>query len=279
MQFDEFKVWLSSDKRRPLIMGILNVTPDSFSDGGKYNNPQKAIDFAIKMEDEGAAIIDIGGESTRPGADSINLKEELSRVIPVIEGIRKKSDISISIDTYKADVAEEAINSGANIINDISGLRFDKNMVRLASKMQCPVVIMHMLGNPQNMQDNPLYNDLITDLVLFFQDRIDFMITNGISQNNIIIDPGIGFGKTVEHNFTILRKLDQIVKLGFPVLIGPSRKSFIGTTLQLPPEDRIEGTAAAVTAAIVNGARIVRVHDVKEMARVVKITEKICGIS
>ena len=279
MNIDRFNTWLSNDNRKPLIMGILNVTPDSFSDGGRYDNSLKAVAHAIKMEEEGADIIDIGGESTRPGATPIDIEEELERVIPVIEGIRKKSNIIISIDTYKSIVAEKAISAGANVINDISGLRFDENMVHVASETQVPVIVMHMLGNPQNMQIDPFYSNLMEELISFFQDRVDVLISNGINKNHIILDPGIGFGKTVEHNFTIIRELSRIVDLGFPVLVGPSRKSFIGKTLSLPPEDRIEGTSAAVTAAIMNGSRIIRVHDIKEILRVIKVAEKICGIS
>ena len=279
MKIDSFNSWLSDDNRKSLIMGILNVTPDSFSDGGKYYNSQKAIDYALKMEDEGADLIDIGGESTRPGAKPVTIEEELNRVIPVIKGIRKISNVVISIDTYKSNVADKTIRAGAHIINDISGLRFDNNMMKLVSDLQVPVIVMHMLGNPQNMQNDPSYNHLMEELIFFFQERVDLMTSNGILKNNIILDPGIGFGKTVEHNFTIIRELNRIVDLGFPVLTGPSRKSFIGHTLNLPPEERIEGTIAAVTAAIMNGSRIVRVHDVKKIRRVVKITENICGIS
>lgn len=279
MKSDNFNIWLKEIDKTPLIMGILNTTPDSFSDGGKYNSYLKAIDYAFKMEDDGADIIDIGGESTRPGAKSVNSEQELKRVIPVIEGIRKKSNITISIDTYKSDVADKAILAGANIINDISGLRYDEQMVHIASKSQVPVIVMHMLGNPQNMQSNPSYINLIQELIYFFEERVDVLTSSGVKKNNIILDPGIGFGKTIDHNFTIIRELNRIVCMGFPVLVGPSRKSFIGNMLNLPTEDRIEGTIAAVTAAIINGSRMVRVHDVKEVLRAVKITEKICGIS
>ena len=279
MKIDSFNSWLKDNNQRTLIMGILNVTPDSFSDGGKYNNSQKAVDYALKMEDEGADLIDIGGESTRPGAKPVTIEEELNRVIPIIDGIRRNTTIAISIDTYKSSIAATAITTGANIINDISGLRFDNDMIRLASELQVPVIVMHMLGNPQNMQNDPSYNNLIEELIFFFKERVDLMTSNGILRNNIILDPGIGFGKTTEHNFTIIRELSSIVGLGFPVLVGPSRKSFIGHILNLPPEERIEGTAAAVTAAIMNGSRLVRVHDVKIIRRVVKITENICGIS
>ena len=278
MKIDSFNTWLKGDNRKTLIMGILNVTPDSFSDGGKYNNSQIAEDYALKMENEGADIIDIGGESTKPGAKPVAIEEELKRIIPVIKGIRKISNVVISIDTYKSNVADKAIKAGANIINDISGLRFDNDMIRLAGELQVPVIVMHMLGNPQNMQNDPSYNNLMEELIFFFQERVDLMTSNGILKNNIILDPGIGFGKTVEHNFTIIRELNRIVDLGFPVLTGPSRKSFIGHTLNLPPEERIEGTIAAVTAAIMNGSRIVRVHDVNKISRVVNVTEKICDI-
>ena len=279
MKLDNFNIWLKDNNKKTLVMGILNVTPDSFSDGGRYAKFSKAIAHAIKMEEEGADIIDIGGESTRPGAKPVDIEEELKRVLPVIEGIRKKSNIIISIDTYKSAVAGKAISAGANIINDISGLRFDNNMVRLAGETQVPIIVMHMLGNPQNMQNDPSYTNLMEELISFFQDRVDVLTSNGINKNSIILDPGIGFGKTSDHNFTIIHELSRIVDLGFPTLVGPSRKSFIGNILNLPTDDLLEGTAAAVTVAIMNGSRIVRVHDVKEMHRVVKITEKICGIS
>ncbi len=199
--------------------------------------------------------------------------------MPVIEGIRKKSNIVISIDSYKSNVASTAIAAGANIINDISGLRFDNKMIHFASEAQVPVIVMHMLGNPQNMQNDPSYSNLMNELITFFQERVDLLTLNGINKNNIILDPGIGFGKTNDDNLTIIRELSRVVALGFPVLVGPSRKSFIGDTLNLPLEDRIEGTAVVVTTAIMKGSRIVRVHDVKEMLRVVKMTENICGIS
>lgn len=279
MNVDSFNTWLSNDNRKPLVMGILNVTPDSFSDGGKYNNLNKAINHAIRMEGEGADIIDIGGESTRPGAKPVDIEEELKRVIPVIEGIRKRSNIIISIDTYKSVVAAKAISAGAGLVNDISGLRFDKNMVRIVSESKVPVIVMHMLGNPQNMQSDISYANLMKELILFFEERVSVLTANGVNKINIILDPGIGFGKTINHNLTIIRELNRIVDLGFPVLVGPSRKSFIGNILNLSFEERIEGTAAVVTVAIMNGSRIVRVHDIKEMLRIVNMTEKICGIS
>jgi len=279
VNIDKLNTWLANFKRPPLLMGVLNVTPDSFSDGGNFQNTDLALKHVWKMEVEGADIIDIGGESSRPGAQPISVDKELKRVIPVIEKIREKSDIVISIDTYKSEVAQKAIEAGADIINDISGLRYDKNMVELASKLNTPVVIMHMLGNPQNMQKNPVYKDVINDLISFFKKRIEFLLNRGLEKQNIVLDPGIGFGKSIDDNFTIIRRLDEFSILDCPLLVGPSRKSLIGKTLNLPPDKRIEGTSAAVTASIMNGAKILRVHDVKEMSRVIKITEKICGIS
>jgi len=279
MNINLFNEWLLKYKKSPLLMGILNVTPDSFSDGGKFDRVDSAIQHAIKMESEGSDIIDIGGESSRPGAEPVSLTEELDRVIHVIEKLRKNSDIVISIDTYKSEVAEEALNAGANIINDISGLQFDSKMVEVASKYNVPIIIMHMLGNPQNMQKDPSYKNVTGEIISFFEDRIKYCVDNRIEKHNIIIDPGIGFGKTVEHNFILIRELKEFESLNCPILVGPSRKSFIGTTLNLPVDQRVEGTAATVTASIINGANILRVHDVEEMNRVIKITEKICGFS
>ena len=257
-------------------MGIVNVTPDSFSDGGQFYHPEKAIIHAIQLINDGADIIDIGGESSRPGANHVLLQEELERTIPVIQKIRQTSpDTLISIDTYKSEVAIRAIEAGANMINDISGLTMDKTMPNIAADLGVPIVIMHMQGTPANMQVNPHYEDLILDITSFFSDQIKLANTAGIEMAHIILDPGIGFGKTIDHNFQLIQNLNEFCKLGYPILIGPSRKSFIGTTLDLPTEDRLEGTSAVVTAGIMNGARIVRVHDVKEIKRVVTITEKI----
>lgn len=275
LTLDKFKSWCQNPERPTLIMGILNVTPDSFSDGGKYFSTESAIDHALNMISDGADIIDIGGESTRPGAESLDEDEEMNRIIPVIKGLRKKSDILVSVDTYKASVAEMAISAGANIINDISGLSFDSEMVSLVADNKVPIVIMHIKGNPKTMQKDPVYQDLIGELVAFFLKQIQLAEKKGIKQFQIILDPGIGFGKKYEDNFTILHNLKSICELGYPVMIGPSRKSFIGETLNLPSDKRIEGTSAAITAGVLNGARIVRVHDVKEMKRVVRIAEKI----
>jgi len=275
MTRSEFSRRLSDPHQPTLIMGILNVTPDSFSDGGQYLRVDKAISRALEMEREGAEIIDIGGESTRPGAEPVPLQEELNRVLPVIEGLAKRTRVLLSIDTYKAEVAEQALAAGAHLVNDISGMRFDPGMAPLVARTQVPVVIMHIKGTPREMQVNPTYENLMQEMIAYFHERVEFCRSEGIKNDQIILDPGIGFGKRLKDNFELLRRLDEIVQLGFPVLVGPSRKSFIGKTLDLPVDQRLEGTAAAVTAAILKGARIVRVHDVREMKRVAIISDHI----
>ena len=277
MDGNQFRKWLKHTRRDTLIMGILNVTPDSFSDGGKFIHLDKALSQAQYMEKNGADIIDIGGESTRPGAISVSVKEEINRTIPVIEEIRKFSNISISIDTYKSEVAEKALLAGADFINDISGFTFDSRMMEIVKKFDVPVVLMHIKGTPQDMQTNPTCIDVIKDLLEFFSFQINKALDFGIKKVQIIIDPGIGFGKQLNDNFILIRRLREFSKLGCPILIGPSRKSFIGLTLDSPPEFRLEGTLAAVSAGILNGASIVRVHDVKEVKRTVIITDKIMG--
>ena len=259
-------------------MGILNVTPDSFSDGGLYLSKNEAVDRALQMVHEGADIIDIGGESTRPGAEPVSEEEELSRVLPVVEALVSEVNVPISIDTYKSTVANLCFEAGASIINDISALRFDDAMTELVANYSAYVVLMHMKGTPRNMQDAPDYSDVVGEVKVFFEERITAAKSSGIARKHIILDPGIGFGKTPIHNFTILSDLERISVLGFPLLVGPSRKSFIGTTLDLPENERLEGTAASVTAAVLNGAKIVRVHDVKEMKRVITITDSISAV-
>ena len=278
MNRQEFQSWLKHQSHT-LIMGILNMTPDSFSDGEQFKSHDKAIDHALKMVEEGANIIDIGGESTRPGAESVQLEEELSRTIPIIEAIRLKSDCLISIDTYKSKVAKAALVSGADMVNDISGLTFDHNMASLVAERNVPVIIMHIKGKPGDMQKNPNYDNLIKEIKAFFEVQIAIAKKAGIDSGNIILDPGIGFGKRLEDNFEIIRELGQISTMGYPVLLGPSRKSFIGFTLDLPVEERIEGTLASITAGVINGARIVRVHDIRATRRTLTITEKIMGIN
>jgi dihydropteroate synthase len=258
-------------------MGILNLTPDSFSNDGLFMNVDKAVEHALILEKDGADIIDVGGESTRPGSKSIDVHEELVRVLPVIENLRKQSEILISIDTYKAQVADQALKAGANVINDISGLGFDKKMAAISVKHNAWIVIMHIKGTPKNMQVNPVYKDLIKELKEYFITRINYAVTAGISRDNIIVDPGIGFGKKWRDNFILIQELHVFKELGLPILVGPSNKSFIGMALDLPVDDRLEGTAAAVTACVLNGADIIRVHDVKAMSRVIKISKMIKG--
>ena len=275
MTHDQYIEWRSSEDSSTLIMGILNVTPGSFSDGGEFISIESAIKHALEMEKEGAHIIDIGGESSRPGADPVSVEEEIERVVPVIKKIRAQSDIMISIDTTKALVAIEAIKAGASMVNDISGMTFDEKMIDVVKEFNVPIVIMHMKGSPKTMQTDPVYHNLIQEIQHYFEERISYAKSHQIKKDQIILDPGIGFGKTVEDNFILIRDMRHFTELGCPVLVGPSRKSFIGRTLDLPENDRLEGTAAAVTASVMNGAKIIRVHDVKEMSRVIKISEKV----
>jgi len=254
-----------------LIMGIVNVTPDSFSDGGKFIETDDAVDHALNLEREGADIIDIGGESTRPGAQKVGSDEELDRTIPVIEGIRKKSDIPISIDTYKSTVAASAIEAGADIVNDITALRFDSDLGKVVAKSRVPVILMHMQGNPQTMQEDPTYDDPVQDIIEFLRRRITAATDYGIPEENIIVDPGIGFGKTIDDNYEILRRLEKFSSLGRPLLLGTSRKSFIGATLDLPADERLEGTIASNAIGVIKGASILRVHDVREVYRATRV--------
>ena len=256
-------------------MGILNTTPDSFSDGGLLTSVEAAVEHGERMASEGADIIDIGGESSRPGADPVPAEVEMGRVLPVIQKLAKRIEIPISIDTYKSSVARRALDAGACMVNDISALRSDPDMASVVAEASVPVVLMHMRGTPKNMQLDPSYDSLIPSIISFLRTRIQAAVGAGISPNQIIIDPGIGFGKTVAHNLEIIRQLRKFKRLGKPILIGASRKSFIGKVLNLPVGDRVEGTAATIAVAITNGADIVRVHDVKEMARVVRMTDAI----
>lgn len=258
------------------IMGILNITPDSFSDGGIHFDKSGAVDHALRMIDDGADILDIGGESTRPGAEPVTLDEELRRTIPVIEALAKNISIPISIDTCKSEVAAQALEAGASIVNDISGMRLDPEMPKVISRFKVPVVIMHIKGAPKNMQINPTYEALIPEIIDYFRASIRLAAKFRIPENMIILDPGIGFGKTFEHNLEIINNLEQFSVLKKPLLIGPSRKAFLGKILGgLPPKERLEGTAASVAISIIKGAHIVRVHDVKEMARVAKVADAI----
>jgi len=273
LQWDKFSLDFS---KKTHIMGILNITPDSFSDGGMHFDKSRAVYQAHRMIDDGADILDIGGESTRPGSEPVSLDEELRRTIPVIKALSKSISIPISIDTYKSDVALRALEAGASIVNDISGMRFDPEMSKVISRFKVPVVIMHMKGSPKNMQVNPVYKALIPEIVDYFRTSIQLAEEFGIPGDMIILDPGLGFGKTFAHNLEIINNLQQFSLFENPILIGPSRKAFLGKILgNLPAKERMEGTAASVAISIIKGAHIVRVHDVKEMAKVAKVADAI----
>ncbi|MBW2343707.1 MAG: dihydropteroate synthase [Deltaproteobacteria bacterium] len=256
-------------------MGVLNVTPDSFSDGGHYFNPDKAVEHGLEMARDGADIIDVGGESTRPYAKEVSVTEEMDRVIPVIESLNKELSIPVSIDTYKSKVTREALKAGASLINDISALRFDPDMASIAAETGVPVILMHMKGTPGNMQDNPTYDDLISEILHFLKDAIARAVTAGIRKDLIIVDPGIGFGKTFDDNLKVIRELSRFGSLQSPVLLGSSNKAFIGRILNKEAHERDTGTMATVAAAIMNGAHIVRVHNVKKAAETAKIVDAI----
>jgi dihydropteroate synthase len=259
-------------------MGILNVTPDSFSDGGRFFDADKAVKHGIGMADEGAAVIDVGAESTRPGAESVSTDEQIRRAIPAIENLAKNIRIPISIDTYNYEVAEAALGVGAAMINDITALA-DDGMAKLAAQRAVPVVLMHMQGTPRTMQVEPKYKDVVCEVLEFLLDRAKRAEQFGIPKERIFIDPGIGFGKTVEHNLELLRNIDKFVASGYRVLVGTSRKSFIGKiTRKENPADRIFGTAATVALCVAAGVSIVRVHDVAEMFEVVEVAKAACGV-
>ena len=280
LEFDRFCLELGPDT---CIMGILNATPDSFSDGGRFNTFETAVNQGIRLVKDGAHILDIGGESSRPFAAPVSVQEELDRVIPIIENLSKRIDVPISIDTVKSIVAKEALNAGAVIINDISAFEKDPAMADLAAQRNVPVVLMHMKGTPETMQVNPDYDDLMLEITNYLELRTAFAMEKGIHKKNIILDPGIGFGKTVEHNLVLINHLEKITALGYPVLMGPSRKSFIQNILTKkentpvgPDNIKTEyGTLAAVAASILNGAHIVRVHDVEKAKPFIRIIDSI----
>lgn len=255
------------------VMGILNVTPDSFSDGGHYLDVQQAINYAETMVAEGATLIDIGGESSRPGASPVSVDEELARVLPVIRVLADTLDVLLSIDTYKAEVARRALAAGAHIVNDITALCGDPDMARVVAEMGAGVVLMHMKGTPRTMQQAPKYNNVTNEICAWLENKVQNAEAEGIAAERIIIDPGIGFGKTTEHNLELLKRLSEFQALDKPLLIGTSRKSFIGNVLEVPVTERVEGTAATVCWAIAHGADIVRVHDVKANVRAAQMTD------
>lgn len=267
--------------RRTYVMGVLNVTPDSFSDGGLFHGVEEAVAYALQMAQNGAHIIDIGGESTRPATfgdhSPLPGDEEKRRILPTIARIAVAlPHIPLSVDTYKADVARAALDAGAQIINDISGLTYDPAMAALAAERAVPLVIMHLLGKPRDIPLRPVYADVVNDVIAFFQTQIDYALAQGVQASQIWLDPGLGFGKTAQHNLELLRRLSEIKALGFPLVVGSSRKKFLGKILGSDdPNDRKEGTAATVALSIAQGADVVRVHDVKQMARVARVSDAV----
>jgi dihydropteroate synthase len=262
-------------KEQTLLMGIINVTPDSFYDGGKRLDPAEAVAHGMALVEAGADMIDIGGESTRPGARAVSAEEELKRVLPVIQELRRTVKVPISIDTYKAPVAQAALAEGADIVNDISALRFDPQMAVLVAAEKVPVVLMHMQGTPKTMQSEPHYEDVLREVQDFLAAQVRFAVEAGVRRENIIIDPGIGFGKTLDHNLTLLRDLPALAAMGQPLLVGASRKTFIGKILGVEADERLEGSLAAAIAAVFGGAHIIRVHDVKETRRAIRVANAI----
>jgi dihydropteroate synthase len=263
---------------RTLVMGVLNVTPDSFSDGGKFFDAERAIEQALAMERAGADLLDIGGESTRPGSAGISAQEELARVLPVLQALRGRMKIPVSIDTQKPEVAEAALDAGAQIINDTSGLKSDVRLAEVAARRRVPLILMHMRGQPRTMQVEGFARDVMKEVMRGLRNSVAAARNAGVEKSQIILDPGIGFGKSFAQNYELLEKLHQLAKLGYPLLVGTSRKGFLGATLAregkpAPPEERIWGTAATVTASILNGAHIVRVHDINEMVQVARVAD------
>lgn len=256
---------------RTLVMGILNFTPDSFSDGGKFNHIETAIEHALQMIEDGADIIDVGGESTRPGYQMIDTQEEISRIVPIIEALADKIKVPISIDTYKAEVGRRAMEAGASILNDIWGFQYEPEMAQIAAQYDCPVILMHN-------QNGTEYENLMGDIFSFLRKSMEIAENAGVNPDKIILDPGIGFGKDLNQNLKVMNRLEEFQSLGKPVLLGTSRKGMIGKTLDLPVTERVEGTAATVAVGIAKGVDIVRVHDVKEMVRVVKMTDAMIRI-
>ncbi|MEE8324900.1 MAG: dihydropteroate synthase [Candidatus Humimicrobiaceae bacterium] len=258
-----------------LVMGIINVTPDSFYDGGKYDHKDQAVKRVSEMVADGADIIDIGGLSSRPGSKPVSLEEEIKRTIPVVESVSNNFDTLISIDTYRSEVALEAISVGAHVVNDISAFNMDKNMAAVVADKGVSVTLMHMQGKPESMQENPQYENVIDEIYEYLDGKASTAIEAGVSPDKIILDPGIGFGKTLDHNLSILNKISEFRSMGYPIMMGASRKAFIGTILDLPAEDRLEGSLAAAVWSVINGVNILRVHDVAETVRSVKIARAI----
>jgi len=260
---------------RTWFMGVVNVTPDSFFDGGRFLDPERAVERGLELVEQGADILDVGGESSRPGSEAVPAEEELRRVLPVLEGLRRRTDVFLSIDTTKREVARAAVDAGADIINDISAFRFDPSLLELAAASGAAVVVMHMLGTPKTMQLAPAYEDVVSEVRSFLEERAADAREAGVERERIIIDPGIGFGKRLSDNLALLNNLSAFKTTGYPVLVGPSRKSFLGALLGLPVEERLEGTLAASVLSVVRGAHILRVHDVLAVRRAVQTAEAV----
>jgi dihydropteroate synthase len=272
LDYQQFQLWLEDTNRRPLVMGVLNITPDSFSDGGRFADVDTAVQHAHALVSDGADLIDIGGESTRPGSQRIDAAQQLRRVLPVIRQLSGKVSALLSVDTTLATVAEQAVEAGAQLINDISAGCEDEQMLPTAARLGVPIVLMHMQGQPASMQLNPTYSDVVEEVAAFLSHRLEAANRAGIAKSNVLLDPGIGFGKKIEHNLTLLRQLARLRQIGKPLLVGTSRKSFVGRiTGESEPSQRLFGTAASVAWCIANGADIVRVHDVGPMSKVVRM--------
>jgi len=266
---------LASDLAFPCVMGVLNVTPDSFSDGGLFVHPEAAVRQGVEMAEEGAAIVDVGGESTRPGSDRVSVEQEISRVLPIVEALQSRVAARISVDTSKAEVARRALAAGAAIVNDVSALRVDPEMVEVVADAGCPVCLMHMLGAPKTMQEDPRYDDVVDDVSRFLEERLAFAVARGVREEQVMLDPGIGFGKTLAHNLLLLRHLDRFAALGRPVVLGTSRKRFLGAILDAEPQDRLFGTVATTVMGALAGATVFRVHDVRPNVEALRVTEAV----
>jgi dihydropteroate synthase len=263
--------------RRAVIMGIVNVTPDSFSDGGRFLDGNRAVEQGLRLAAEGARIVDVGGQSTRPGSEEVPLEQELGRVLPVIEGLRAASDVVVSVDTYRAEVARRALAAGADVVNDISAFRFDPEMLPLLAEKRAPAVAMHIRGTPRNMQVDPTYGDVVAEVRAYLAEVLERAEAAGLERSRVAVDPGIGFGKTLEHNLLLLRALGGLRELGSPLLVGASRKSFIGKLLDVEVDGRLEGTLAVSALAAAAGADIIRVHDAEANLRAVRVAEAVVG--
>lgn len=266
---------LEHDLTFPCVMGVLNVTPDSFSDGGLFVHPEAALRQGVAMAAEGAAIVDVGGESTRPGSDPVSVDQEIARVVPVVEALRHRVGAHISVDTSKAEVARRALAAGAAIVNDVTALRGDPDMAGVVADAGCPVCLMHMLGAPKTMQDDPRYDDVVDEVLRFLEERLGAVVAAGVREEQVLLDPGIGFGKTVEHNLLLLRHLDRFVALGRPVVLGTSRKRFLGAILEAEPHERLFGTVATTVMGAQAGAAVFRVHDVRPNVEALRVTEAV----